>query len=282
MAPTRRRLHNEWHEITVTALNQQIDKDAIWQMLQFIPAHERDTWITIGMALQSELGDSGFSLFDEWSRPADNYESKSVISVWRSFKGGAVSIGSLVRLAKEHGWHSGETRQAPLPKARKIPSQIQNTTRTYALQLWLAANSDDSVVSKHQYAIDKGIDWAAGAGRGNASGSIIGKNTDCLIVPIRDIQTNKVQGVQCINSEGSKQTFGSVSGGGLILGNTLDKSLIWYVTEGWASAVSMVFHHQKGNGVCASSFGKSNQHKTAKLLAEFHHPKEIIILEEVD
>ena len=111
---------------------------------------------------------------------------------------------------------------------------------------------------------------------------IIGRNTDCLIVPIRDIQTNKVQGVQCINSEGSKQTFGSVSGGGLILGNTLDKSLIWYVTEGWASAVSMVFHHQKGNGVCASSFGKSNQHKTAKLLAEFHHPKEIIILEEVD
>jgi len=251
-------------------------------MLQYIPSHDRDTWISIGMALKSELGDAGFPLFDEWSKSADSYKSKSVISVWRSFKGGAVSIGSLVHLAKEHGWRSSESRQAPLPKVRKAPNQIQSNTHTYALQLWLAADSDDSTVASHQYAIDKGIDWAAGAGRGNASGSIIGKNVNCLLVPIRDIQTNKVQGVQCINPEGRKQTFGRVSGGALILGNTLDKSLIWYITEGWASAVSMVFHHQKGNGVCASSFGKSNQHKTAKLIAEFHQPKEIIILEEVD
>jgi hypothetical protein len=266
----------------VPALNHQIDKDVIWQMLQFIPAHDRDTWITIGMALKSELGDGGFSLFDEWSKSPDNYKSKSVISVWKSFKGGAVSIGSLVHLAKKHGWRRGETRQAPLPKVRKVPNQIQNNTHIYALQLWLAADSGDSTVASHQYAIDKGIDWAAGAGRGNASGSIIGKNADCLIVPIRDIETNKVQGVQCINPEGRKQTFGSVSGGALILGNTLDNSLPWYVCEGWASAVSMVFHHQNGNGVCAASFGKSNQKKAAELIAEAHRPKEIIILEEVD
>ena len=108
----------------------------------------------------------------------------------------------------------------------------------------------------------------------------------CYKTPGRALQTNKVQSVQCISDQcvkgkWPKQTFGSVSGGALILGNTLDKSIPWYVCEGWASAVSMVFHHLHGNGVCASSFGKSNQRKVAELMAEFHQPKEIIILEEV-
>ena len=195
---------------------------------------------------------------------------------------GAVSIGSLVHLAKEHGWRNNSTAiKAITPKATKPPAPQSNTS-AYGLRLWLVADSDDSTVASHEYAIDKGIDWAAGAGRGVASGSLIGKEADCLIVPIRNIETDKIQGVQCINADGIKQTFGSVSGGALILGNTLDKSLSWYVCEGWASAVSTVFHHLGGNGVCACSFGKSNQRKVAELMAEAYQPKEIIILQEVD
>ena len=97
------------------ALEHQIDKDVIWQMLSHIPAFDRDAWIKIGMALKAEFGDRGLSLFDEWSKQADNYEPKSVTSVWRSFKGGAVSIGSLVHLAKEHGWRSGSTAHGNIP-----------------------------------------------------------------------------------------------------------------------------------------------------------------------
>jgi hypothetical protein len=271
----------------MAVLNQQIDKDVVWQMLQSIPAYERDTWITAGMALKSEFSDYGFTLFDEWSKQAANYDSRAVSSVWRSFKGGNVSIGSLIHLAKENGWRSGEVNQSPLPKPNKLPPTTQCSTYTYALQLWLAADSDDATVAGHQYAIDKGIDWAAGAARGQASGKIIGKNADCVIVPIRNIQTNKVQGVQCIsaqciNGKWPKQTFGNVSGGALILGNTLDKTIPWYVCEGWASAVSMVFHHLHGNGVCACSFGKAMQRPVAEVIAEYHDPKEVIILEEDD
>ncbi len=266
----------------MSAVNQQLDKDVIWQMLQFIPAHERDIWTRVGMALKAELGDSGFSLFEEWSKSADNYDHKSVTYVWRSFKGGSITIASLVGLAKDHGWRSNATpKKTPAPKATK-PPKPQPNTNAYGLRLWLAADKSDPIVGSHQYAKDKGIDWAAGAGRGGASGKIIGKNADCIIVPIRNIQTNKVQGVQCIVSSENKQNFGAVSGGALILGNTLDKSLTWYVCEGWASAVSMVFHHQKGNGVCAASFGKSNQRKVAELIAETYQPNEIVILEEVD
>jgi putative DNA primase/helicase len=164
------------------------------------------------------------------------------------------------------------------------PERESSSTRAYALELWLNARRrrTDADIPSHPYAIKKGIESAGGAGRAKASGRIIGRDTDCLVVPICDIQTEKVQGVQCINTEGAKQTFGSVSSGGLLLGNILDKRLPWYVAEGWASAYSMVFHHHRGNAVCAVSFGKSKQEKLAKAMADKYAPDSITILEEDD
>jgi hypothetical protein len=274
--------------------HESLTLDEAWSMLSVIDAHDRENWLKIGMALKSEFSDSAFRLFDDWSQTADNYNAADALSVWKSFHGSAVSIGTLVYMAKQCGWNSQEPATLPTPKARRAPSHQKSNTATYAIELWLAANkwmladnwldhpSPDVSVMAHPYAVAKGIESAGGLGRGKASGKLIGKQSDCLIVPIRNIQSNKVQGVQCINQEGVKQSFGSVSGGALILGNTLDKSLIWYVCEGWASAYSTVFHHQNGNGVCACSFGKSNLDNTAKLIAKIHQPEEIIILREDD
>jgi len=273
--------------------HEKIDKTVIWQMLQFIPADDRDIWIKIGMALKSELGNDGFSFFDEWSKSSAKYRQKSTVDVWRSFKGGSISIGTLIHMAKENGWRQNNSVQPPIPKITTTPITKKTGTQTYALKLWLTANkwmsgdnwlkdNSDKVVTSHPYAISKGIQSAGGAGRVTATGSVIGKNADCVIVPVRNIQSDKVQSVQCINSRGTKQSFGPISGGALILGNTLDKSLTWYVCEGWASAVSMVFHHQNGNGVCAASFGKTNQKNVAELLDQVYGPKKIRILEEVD
>jgi putative DNA primase/helicase len=38
-----------------------------------LPAHDRELWVRVGMAIKSELGEDGFNLWDEWSRAADNY-----------------------------------------------------------------------------------------------------------------------------------------------------------------------------------------------------------------
>ncbi|MFV1976004.1 MAG: PriCT-2 domain-containing protein [Candidatus Scalindua sp.] len=35
-----------------------------YSALRYIPADERETWVRVGMVLKSELGDSGYSLWD--------------------------------------------------------------------------------------------------------------------------------------------------------------------------------------------------------------------------
>ena len=68
----------------------------------------------------------------------------------------------------------------------------------------MACKTDDQVVAEHPYAMAKEIAWAAGAGRGLVSGSRIGQQEDCLVVPIRNIKTNRVQAVEVINCQGGQ------------------------------------------------------------------------------
>jgi putative DNA primase/helicase len=264
--------------MSLNSHDSQLSLSEVWVMLNSIPAEDRESWLRVGMARKSEYGDAALSLYNDWSSSAHNYRESSVNEVWRSFKGQGSANGTLVHLASQHGFGSTTTQGKQTKKAAPQPS----ATSRYAKEIWLASDRDDHLVASHPYAIKKGIDGAGGCARGRASSNLpsgIGINADCLVVPIRNIETNKIQGVQCINEHGIKQTFGKVTGGALLLGNTLKKDSPWYVCEGWASAYSTVFHHRKNVAVC--SFGKGNQEKTAHAIAEAYRPGEIIILEEV-
>ena len=270
--------------------------DQIEEMLGFIPASDRDVWIRVGMALRNEYGPEGYTLFDDWSKSADNYNSRDASQVYKSFRDvGGITIGTLVHLARQYGWSSALSNPPVSdPSESDFPSPDHNLTEKrpvyvvgqpplaveYYLRLYNSSECEDRFVGEHQYATLKGIDWAAGARRGAASGKIIGRNADCLIVPIRNIETDIIQGVECINVAGRKQTFGRKVGGALILGNTLRLTEPWYVDEGWASTVSTVFHHKKN--VCVCSFGKSSQQGVASLISQFYQPDQIFILREVD
>ena len=176
----------------------------------------------------------------------------------------------------------GSARDRRESIVRPPPQRPKRDTRLYAASLWLAAHFDDASVGSHPYAVKKGITSAGGAGRGIASGKLIGQRADCLMVPIRTDAISRLQAVQCINAAGVKQTFGAVNGGCLVLGNTLNKNLPWYVAEGWASAFSVVFHHHRGNAMCPVAFGKHNLMPTAEILARVFSPDEISVLQEQD
>ena len=86
--------------------------------------------------------------------------------------------------------------------------------------------------------------------------------------------------MQCINADGAKQTFGSVSGNAFIAGNTKDKTIRWFVCEGWADAISLVFHHCKGDAAAFAAMGKSSMDYLARQVADVYAPKRIIVLED--
>lgn len=104
---------------TITSSGDQAEllRLNLQDILDAIPADDREVWIRVGMALKSE----GYSEadFDTWSRKAKNYGG--VGKAWRSFRrGDGVNGGYLIRKAQENGWKpkhlTGEYAQ-PMKKA---------------------------------------------------------------------------------------------------------------------------------------------------------------------
>lgn len=89
--------------------------------LQFISPVDRNTWVSMGMALQSEYGDAARDIWTDWSRSADSFNEVSARSVWRSFKGTGISIATLFHEAKQNGWKD-DSKYTP-PTAAQIEAQ---------------------------------------------------------------------------------------------------------------------------------------------------------------
>lgn len=163
----------------------------------------------------------------------------------------------------------------PLPA---IPVTALTRTQVYAQDLWARARTEDAVVGTHPYAISKDITWAAGAGRVQASGKVIGQRMDCLVVPIRAMNW-RVIAVQCITADGAKQTFGPMGADGcLILGNTLDLAIPWVVVEDWADAVSIAHHHYAGNAVGIAAIMASRIPRVADAVDRQYRPDNVIMM----
>jgi len=88
--------------------------DRIEEALQFIDPLDRDTWVKMGMAIKSELGDSGFEIWERWSQQADSFNHRDAKDVWKSInQSGGVTIGSLFHDAKRNGWRGDDRYQKP-------------------------------------------------------------------------------------------------------------------------------------------------------------------------
>jgi putative DNA primase/helicase len=93
------------------------DIGRIREALHFIPASDRDTWVKMGMAIKSEVGDAGFDLWEGWSQQADTFNAKDARDVWKSIRiNGKVTAGTLFHEAKSNGWRDDGTHQKPTPE----------------------------------------------------------------------------------------------------------------------------------------------------------------------
>jgi len=86
-------MKTEW-DITILALNH-------------LPASiGNDEWVQVGMAIKDKFGDSGFQLWDDWSKSSpDKYPGQREMDTrWKSFRRDGVKIGTVIAMAKAYGF----------------------------------------------------------------------------------------------------------------------------------------------------------------------------------
>lgn len=97
-------------------------QDEVRDALKFIDAScAYEEWVEIGMAIKAEFGDSGFSLFDEWSRTSAKYPKNGEMNTYKkfqSFRNSGITIATLFHKAKMFGYVKkfDETHMEALPK----------------------------------------------------------------------------------------------------------------------------------------------------------------------
>jgi hypothetical protein len=78
--------------------------DRIGRVLSYVTTYDDyESWLKVGMAIKSELGDAGFDLWCKWSAQSDRYDPEVLRPKWESFKGSGVGFGSVVNMARENG-----------------------------------------------------------------------------------------------------------------------------------------------------------------------------------
>jgi len=93
------------------------DLDRIREALQFVDPSDRDKWVSMGMAIKSELADTGFDLWEAWSQRAESFDAKDARDAWKSIRaGGKVTVGTLFYEAKANGWRDDGMHQKPTPE----------------------------------------------------------------------------------------------------------------------------------------------------------------------
>ena len=97
------------------------------------PSMGRQPWLRVGMALHHETdgGDDGFELWDEWSSEGETYPSTEALRYqWESFKPGPgkrqVTMASVIKMAKEAGYRPPEaaSREEVFAKAEAIMAEL--------------------------------------------------------------------------------------------------------------------------------------------------------------
>lgn len=97
-------------ENTGIAINHGMSDDQYYDVLealQFIDNDERDTWLTVGMALHTSNDARAYQIWCNWSESSHKYDQKDQYRVWRSFrhKGlDSIDLPTIFKLAQDNGW----------------------------------------------------------------------------------------------------------------------------------------------------------------------------------
>ena len=160
-------------------------------MLACIGADDRDTWVRMGMALNAEYsGADGFAVFESWSQAAENYDAKATRATWKSFKPGAVGVGTLIDEAKRRGYvpdrdPSDAPKESPEEIARRQAARTDRERADKAAADAKQANAAKAAKTALQDASDTGASEYLTRKRCSAYGLKFARD-GALLVPMID------------------------------------------------------------------------------------------------
>ena len=214
----------------------------IQSALSFIPADDRETWVAMGMAVKSEVGEEGFAVWDQWSQTADNYNAAAARSVWRSCKGRGVTVGTLFHAAKGYGWKDDEKHHQPTPAqiaARKRELLERQTAEGQERDRIAQEAAKKAAWIMHQTKTEQHA-YLHSKGFAEVLGAVWWPNPEqnLLCIPMRVGQA--LVGVQMIDRTGAKRYLSGqrTSGAEYLISNNGPRALDWWC-EGFATALSL-------------------------------------------
>lgn len=127
------------NDTTYTALTES----KIAEALSFIDYDDRDEWVAMAMCIKSELGESGFDIWNNWSSQHGDYKIGIAKSVWRTAKPfGGRTIGTLIFMAQQSGFKiSDDYQRISKEELKKRESKQQEALRNAELEAQKLQNS---------------------------------------------------------------------------------------------------------------------------------------------
>lgn len=236
------------------------------------PDCDRHTWVVLGMAVKSALGDAGFPLWDAWSQGSNKYRAGDAKAAWRGFKPGsggndAVGIGTLYHLARAAGWEPQggalPAPPAPMPRPdadaeqRALDAQHAAIARK-ASAIWRHAY----LAQEHAYLRRKGI---------QPHGAKLFK--DALVIPLY-ASPDALVNLQFIQPDGAKRFLkgGRKSGCFWWIGKDVADTVC--LAEGFATAASV---YQESGFRCYIAFDAGNLPHVGETVRGLHPRQRVVI-----
>jgi hypothetical protein len=103
---------------TLREHSKQATPKEVESALAVIPSDiHYDDWCNMAYAIKGALGDSGFNIFDTWSRKAASYEVDAAAKLWHSIESvDHIGAGTIFARAKEYGFSISQWRKYNGPK----------------------------------------------------------------------------------------------------------------------------------------------------------------------
>ena len=223
--------------------------DTLQAALYSIPADDRETWVQIGMAIKSELGEPGFHVWDRWSRQSESYKAPDAKAVWRSIKAnGGITIRTLYHEAKAHGWQGevpARPQISPEERQRLAEQQARQDAEAERMHREAAMFAEkviaESVLTTHCYLARKGFPEAQGLVtqqdyyRNGQDVPLVERGS--LILPMRDAKTGALCSLQEIKADGTKKNLAGGRAKGAV--HRLGRGFARCYCEGYTTGLSI-------------------------------------------